>query len=247
MKARSSGEGHNGSACDRLPVGDRTCHHRRHPAGRRSRPSTASAEGRRADGHKLVEDGRIHTSDRGDVLPVEVGDRGAHPARGRAGRLRGERSGRCTRSSKLLGSAPDELRPEHPQALAGVRPLAGIMASSSARASRRRARGAPPRRRQGAHPWVEAHAAIWPSSPRDEESPHVVHAIEAHHYEVQPQTVEAILVSRRDLGLARAAGGRASRTTSSGSRPSRGSRRKKGVERYALRQAGDPRHGEPRT
>ena len=70
----------------------------------------------------------------------------------------------------------------------------------------------------------------------------VVHAIEAHHYEVEPQTVEAVLADRRrrDLrrrGPARAA--RASRATSSGSRRSRSSPAHEAASRrcYAL-QAG---------
>ena len=80
---------------------------------------------------KLIEDGRIHPgADRGDVLPVEGGDRGLHPAGRRAGRVRGElrRLPRGAREDPRPAALPDELRPERPQA---------------------HARGRPPRRRDG--------------------------------------------------------------------------------------------------
>ena len=52
---------------------------------------------------------------------------------------------------------------------------------------------------EGSHALISAQLAR-----RYGESQGVVHAIEAHHYEVQPQTVEAVLADRggRDLGVA---------------------------------------------
>ena len=46
---------------------------------------------------------------------------------------------------------------------------------------------------EGSHAMISARL-----SKKYGESQHVVHAIEAHHYEVQPQTVEAILVIASD-------------------------------------------------
>jgi ribonucrease Y len=46
---------------------------------------------------------------------------------------------------------------------------------------------------EGSHASISAELAA-----RYGESQHVVHAIEAHHYEVQPQTVEAMLVIAAD-------------------------------------------------
>jgi ribonuclease Y len=61
------------------------------------------------------------------------------------------------------------------------------------------------------------------------ESAAVVHAIEAHHYEVEPQTVEAVLVIGPVLE------GRASSTTSSGSKPWRRSPRDTTASRRSTR------------
>ena len=74
---------------------------------------------------KLVEDGRIHpVPDRGDVLPLEGGDRRPHPPGRRAGGLRGQlrEDARGARQGPRPAPLPDQLRPEHPQALARVRP-----------------------------------------------------------------------------------------------------------------------------
>ena len=89
---------------------------------------------------------------------------------------------------------------------------------------------------EGSHAAISAQLAK-----RYGESQAVVHAVEAHHYEVQPQTVEAVLVIAADaISASRPApAARASSTTSSGSRTSRRSRReKKGVERVYALQAG---------
>ena len=73
------------------------------------------------------------------------------------------------------------------------------------------------------------------------ESPSVSHAIEAHHYDVEPQTVEAVLVIAADASPPHGPAGaaRAWSTTSSGSRTSSRSRRRSaGVERCYAMQAG---------
>ncbi len=75
----------------------------------------------------------------------------------------------------------------------------------------------------GSHALISAQLAR-----RCGESEGVVHAIEAHHYEVQPQTVESVLLITADAISASRPGarGRASRTTSAGWRRSRRSRRR---------------------
>ena len=74
---------------------------------------------------------------------------------------------------------------------------------------------------EGTHAAVSAQLARRYGEPEG-----VVHAIEAHHYEVQPQTVEAVLVIAADAisASAPAPAARAWRTTSSGSPPWRRSR-----------------------
>ena len=89
---------------------------------------------------------------------------------------------------------------------------------------------------EGSHAQISAEYAA-----RYGESEAVVHAIAAHHYEVQPQTVEAVLLIAADA-ISGSRPGRAatrSRTTSSDSRRSRRSRRgKNGVEKVYALQAG---------
>ena len=79
--------------------------------------------------------------------------------------------------------------------------LAGVMATElEARREDGQARRAPPRPRQGddARGRGLARAHLGAPRPRYGESQGVVHAIEAHHYEVQPQTVEAVLLIAAD-------------------------------------------------
>ena len=88
----------------------------------------------------------------------------------------------------------------------------------------------------GSHALISAQLAR-----RCGESEGVVHAIEAHHYEVQPQTVESVLLITADAISASRPGarGRASRTTSAGWRRSRRSRRRRsGVAKAYALQAG---------
>ena len=79
------------------------------------------------------------------------------------------------------------------------------------------------------------------------ESAAVVHAIEAHHYEVEPQTVEAVLADRRrcHLGLAARRARREPRALHQAARGPGGGRRATQRRREGLRAPGrprDPRH-----
>ena len=83
-----------------------------------------------------------------------------------------------------------------------------------------------------------SHAAISTQyARRYGEAPGVVHAVEAHHYEVQPQTVEAVLLIAADAisGARPEHEATASRTTSSGSRRSRSWLRRKTASRRCTR------------
>ena len=168
------------------------------------RRSTESARGR-ADHAGEADRGRPHPScpDRGDVLPVQGRARGAHRGRRRAGCLRSKLRG-CPRGpGEDPGAAEvqDELRPERSQAHARGRPP-GRDHGGRARGERqdRQARSAHARPRQGDDARDRGvHAAISTQlARRYGESQGVVHAIEAHHYEVQPQTVEAVLLIAAD-------------------------------------------------
>ena len=85
---------------------------------------------------------------------------------------------------------------------------------------------------EGSHAAISAQLAR-----RYGETQHVVHAIEAHHYEVQPQTVEAVLVIAADAISASRPGARAraSSTTSSASSRSRRSRRRSPASTRCMR------------
>ena len=146
-------------------------------------------------------------------------------------------------------SLPHELRAERPQAHARGRPPR----RDHGRRARRRASKTAKRAAllhdlgkalthevEGSHALISAQLR----APVRRVATAVVHAIEAHHYEVQPQTVEAVLADRRrrDLGVAaRAPAARASSTTSSGSRRSRRSPAAKPGVDEGLRAAGRPR------
>jgi ribonucrease Y len=73
---------------------------------------------------------------------------------------------------------------------------------------------------EGSHASISAQLAR-----RYGETQHVVHAIEAHHYEVQPQTVEAVLVISADAISASRPGARGSSRSRSLRRRSPASRR----------------------
>ena len=192
--------------------------------------------------------GRPHPPDahRGDVLPLEGRARRAHSPGGRAGGVRGElrRVPRGAREDPRPPPLPHELRPNVLKHTLEVVQLAGIMAAeveASVKTAKRAALlhdlgKAMTHEVEGSHAQISTQLAR-----RYGESPAVCHAIEAHHYEVQPQTVEAVLLIAADAisarGPARAV--KASSTTSSGSSRSRSSlRNHPGVEKVYALQAG---------
>ena len=154
---------------------------------------------------------------------------------------------RGAREDPRPAQLPHELRPERPQAHARGRPP---RRDHGDRARRERqdgeARGAAARHRQGddARGRGLARARSRPSSrKRYGESQGVVHAIEAHHYEVQPQTVEAVLVIAADA-ISASRPGRARREPRALHQAARGARGARGAEegrREGLRAAGRPR------
>ena len=86
-----------------------------------------------------------------------------------------------------------------------------------------------------------SHAAISTQyARRYGESPGVMHAVEAHHYEVQPQTVEAVLLIAADaISGARPGARRQPRELHQAARGSRGAGREEdGVEKVYALQAG---------
>ena len=91
---------------------------------------------------------------------------------------------------------------------------------------------------EGSHALVSAQLAR-----RYGESDGVVHAIEAHHYEVQPQTVEAVLADRRrrDLRVPSRRPGREPRALHQAARGARGDRDLEGGRREGVRAPGGPR------
>ena len=194
--------------------------------------------------------GRPHPSgaDRGDVLPVEGGDRGPHPPGRRAGGLRGElrRLPRGDREDPRPAQLPHELRPERPQAHARGRPA---RRDHGDRARREREDGeagrAPARPRQGDDPRGRGlarddlgavRAAVRrdarPSSTRSRRTTTRCSRRRSRRCSSSPP-----MQSRRP-GPARAA--RASSTTSSASRRSRSSRAEEG-SRQGVRAPGRAR------
>ena len=96
---------------------------------------------------------------------------------------------------------PDELRAERPEAHARGRAPRGDHGRRARRGREdREARRAPARPRQGddARGRGLARDGLGAAARRHGESDGVVHAVEAHHYEVQPQTVEAVLLIAAD-------------------------------------------------
>ena len=91
---------------------------------------------------------------------------------------------------------------------------------------------------EGSHALISAQLAR-----RYGESQGVVHAIEAHHYEVQPQTVEAVLVIAADAisAVAPRRARREPRALHQAARVARGARGVEAGRREGLRAAGGPR------
>ena len=91
---------------------------------------------------------------------------------------------------------------------------------------------------EGSHALISAQLAR-----RYGESEGVVHAIEAHHYEVQPQTVEAVLLIAADADLRLATGRprREPRELHQAARGARGDRSREDGRREGVRAPGGPR------
>ena len=153
---------------------------------------------------KLIEDGRIHPARIEEMYYQSKAELEEHI------RQAGEQAvfeANCGEFNEELvadprpAAVPHELRPERPQAHARGRPP---RRDHGRRARRRRedreARRAAPRPRQGDDPRGRglARARLGAARAALGESDGVVHAIEAHHYEVQPQTVEAVLLIAAD-------------------------------------------------
>ena len=185
--------------------------------------------------------GRAHPpgAHRGGLPPGEVGDRPAHRRGGGAGGLRGERrldppgAGQAARQAQL----PHELRAERAPPLDRVRAPGAPMLADELGADPRggRPRGAAARHRQGrlARERGPARARRAASCARRyKESEAVAHAMEAHHNEVEPQTVEAVIVQIVDA--------------LSGARPG-GARRVARALRQAPARAGGDRHAGTRA
>ena len=154
---------------------------------------------------KLIEDGRIHPARIEEMYYHSKAELEDHLlVRRRAGGLRGElrRVPRGAREGARAAALPHELRAERPQAHARGRPPRGDHGHRARRERQdREARRAAARPRQGDD--ARGRGLARASSPRScakryGESQGVVHAIEAHHYEVQPQTVEAVLLIAAD-------------------------------------------------
>ena len=156
---------------------------------------------------KLVLDGRIHPHRIEEVYERARRPRSSGCASARP-RTRWSRSGITDLHPELVDAArpaalPHVVRPERAQAPGrDARTSPGIMAAElrPGRAADQAVR-VPARHRQGAHPRGrgQPRARSAPSVARKYgEIDEVVHAIEAHHNEVEPQTVEAVLTQAAD-------------------------------------------------
>ena len=195
--------------------------------------------------------GRPHPPgpDRGDVLPVEGGARRAASTR-RASRL-SSRPTAASCSEELVGILGRlRFRTSYGQNVLKhtleVVHLAGIMAAELGAGVKTAKRAAllhdlgkaMTHEVDGSHALVSAQLAR-----RHGESDGVVHAIEAHHYEVQPQTVEAVLLIAADA-ISGIPAGRARREPRALHQAARGARGDRGFEagrREGVRAAGRPR------
>ena len=154
---------------------------------------------------RLIEDGRIHPgADRGDVLPGEGRARGARRA-GRASRRCSRRTAASSTRSSCARSAASATARATGRTSSSTRSRSstssGIMAAelkAGVKTTKRAALlhdigKAVSHEVDGSHALISAQLAR-----RCGESEGVVHAIEAHHSEVQPQTVEAVLLITAD-------------------------------------------------
>ena len=204
---------------------------------------------------KLLQDGRIHPARIEETYyQAQVRARRPHHEGGRGGGLRGQRPGprRRPRQDARPAEVPHELRAERARALRRVREPRG---DDGRRARRERASspGAPrcctTSARPSSHEVEGPHALVGGELARRHGEPEAVaHAMEAHHNEVEPQTIEAVIVQSADA-LSGARPGRprrvarAVRQAPARPRADRDAPRGRGE---GLRDAGrprDPRHG----
>ena len=154
---------------------------------------------------KLLADGRIHpAAHRGDVLQGRDEVESRDPGGRRAGRASTPTSTawRPSSSAPRPAQVPHELRPERAEALArGGAPRRRHGRRARRQRQARQARRPAARPRQGRRPRGRglARRSSARNSARSTASRRaVVHAIEAHHDDVEPQTVEAVLVQAAD-------------------------------------------------
>ena len=200
---------------------------------------------------RLIADGRIQPAhDRGGLREGEGGGRGDDGRRGRAGRARGRRA--RDRPGAARGARPAAL----PHQSYGQNVLDHLVeCSQDRRADRRRARrlgrdrpagDAAARHRQGRQPrgrGLRTPQVGASMARRKGESEAVAHAIEAHHNEVEPKTVEAVIVQIADAvsGARPGARGEALEHYVDAAPRPRGDRRPPSRRREGLRDAGRPR------
>ena len=153
---------------------------------------------------KLLQDGRIHPARIEEMYYQAKSEiEHAHRGVGRAGGLRGQRPVAGPRDGQAHGppEVPDQLRPERARALHRGREPGGDDGPRAGRLPQdRAARGPAARHRQGGLPRGRGpHALVGGDLARRHGEPEAVaHAMEAHHNEVEPQTVEAVIVQAAD-------------------------------------------------
>ena len=166
---------------------------------------------------KLLQDGRIHPARIEETYYQAKSELETHIAEARrGGGLRGRRPGPRPRARRgcSAGCVPHQLRPERARPLGRVRAARGDDGrTSSARAPKtaRRAALLHDIGKAVSHEIEGPHALVGGDLARRHGEPEAVaHAMEAHHNEVEPQTVEAVIVQAADA-LSGARPGRARR------------------------------------
>jgi ribonuclease Y len=172
--------------------------------------------------------------------------------RGRAGRGRHHRPAPGAGHAGRPAALPHQLRAERAQAPLETAHIAGIMAAELGldRALIKRCAFLHDIGKALTHEVEGSHALIGADVARKYGEREVVHAIEAHHNEVLPQTIEAVLTQASDAVLGWAPGGasRVARGVREAAGAHRGDRRHQGRGREGVRDAGrtrDPGHGPP--
>ena len=200
MKGRIIGrEGRNIRALE-TPDRDRL-HHRRHAVGGDPVRLRRRAARDRAPDAREAAPGRPHPpgADRGGLLPGEVGDREPRPGGRGAGGVRGGIGSLHPELTKLLGRL--HYRTSYGQNVLAhsieCAKLAGLLADELGASSQTATRAAllhdigkaVTHEIEGPHALVGGDLAR-----RYKEAEAVAHAMESHHNEVEPQTVEAVIV-----------------------------------------------------